>query len=90
MLFCFHYIFIKVIHVILSSKEINKEDIKYWKRKIPLLMCEMQKCLPPIVFNAQEHYLIHQVKEIELCGLVPTSSIWMVEGHLKILKGLAR
>ena len=72
----------------LSSKDINKEDIKYWKRKIPLLMCEMQKCLPPSFFNAQEHYLIHQVEEIELCGLVPTRSMWMVERHLKFLKGL--
>ena len=74
----------------LSSKEINKEDIKYWKRKIPLLMCEMQKCLPPSFFNAQEHYLIHQVEEIKLCGPVPTRSMWMVERHLKFLKDLVR
>ena len=52
-------------------------------------MCEMKKCLPPTFFNAQEHYLIHQVEEIELCGLVPTRSMWMVERHLKFLKGLA-
>ena len=74
----------------LSSKEINKEDIKYWKRKIPLLMCEMQKCLPPSFFNAQEHYLIHQVEEIELSGPVPTKSMWMVERHMNFFKGLVR
>ena len=33
-------------------------------------MCEMQKYIPPTFFNAQEHYLIHQVEEIELCGPV--------------------
>ena len=51
-------------------------------------MREMKKCLPSTFFNAQEHYLIHQVEEIELCGLVPTRSMWMVEKHLKFLKGL--
>lgn len=72
----------------LSSKEIHKEDMKYWKKKIPHLMCEIQKCLPSTFFNAQEHYLIHQVEEIELCGPVHTRSMWMVERHSKFLKAL--
>ena len=46
-------------------------------------MCEMQQYLPPAFFNAQEHYLIHQVEEIELCGPVSTRSMWMVERQLK-------
>ena len=45
----------------LSSKEIDQEAIKYWRRKIPHLMCEMKKYPPLLFFNAQEHYLIHQV-----------------------------
>ena len=49
-------------------------------------MCEMQKYLPPRFFNAQEHYLIHQVEEIELCGPVNSRSIWMVERYFKSLK----
>jgi len=53
-------------------------------------MCAMQKYLPPAFFNAQEHYLIHQVEEIELCGPVHTRSMWMVERHLKSLKALVR
>ena len=53
-------------------------------------MCEMKKCLPPTFFNAQEHYLIHQVEEIELCGPVQARSMWMVERHLKFMKGLVR
>ena len=69
-------------------KKLIKNDIKYWKRKIPQLMCEMQKCLSPKIFNAQEHYLIHQVEEIELCGPVQARSMWMVERHLKFMKGL--
>ena len=53
-------------------------------------MCEMQKYLPLGFFNAQEHYLIHQVEVIELCGLVHTRSMWMVERNLKSLKDFVR
>ena len=51
-------------------------------------MCEMQKCLSSTFFNTQEHYLIHQVEEIELCGPVQTRSMWMVERYLKFTKSL--
>jgi hypothetical protein len=57
---------------------------------IPHLMCAMKKYLPRAFFNAQEHYLIHQVEEIEVCGPVHTRSMWMVERHLKSLKDLVR
>ena len=50
----------------------------------------MQKYLPMAFFNAQEHYLIRQVEEIELCGPIHTSSMWMVERHLKSLKDLIK
>jgi len=49
-----------------SSKEIHKKDIKYWRREILWLICEMQKYLPPSFLNVQEHYLSHQVEEIEM------------------------
>ena len=71
-------------------KEIHKEDIKYLRREIPRLMCEMQKHIPSEFFNAQEHYLIHQVEDIELCGPMHSRSMWMVERHLKSMKGLVR
>jgi hypothetical protein len=53
-------------------------------------MCAMQKYLPLAFFNAQEHYLIHQVEEIELYGPIHTRSMWMVERNLKSLKDLVR
>ena len=53
-------------------------------------MCEMQKYLPPTFSNAQEHYFIHQVEDIELCGIVHTRSMLMVEGHLTLLKYFVR
>ena len=53
-------------------------------------MCEMQKYLPSTFFNAQEHYLIHLVEEIEICRPAHTRSMWMAERHLKSLKALVR
>ena len=53
-------------------------------------MCEMQKYLPPSFFNDQEHYLIHQAEEIELCGPVNSRSMWLVEMNLKSLKDFVR
>jgi hypothetical protein len=53
-------------------------------------MCQMQQYLPPSFFNAHEHYLIHQVEEIELCGPIHTRSMWMVERQLKSLKDFVR
>jgi hypothetical protein len=79
-----------MIYIWFSLKEIHEDDIKYWEREIPRLMCEMQRYLPPAFFNAQEHYLIHQVEEIEMCGPVHRRSMWMVERHLKSLKALVR
>ena len=51
-------------------------------------MCEIKKCLSSSFLNAQEHYLIYQVEEIELFGPVQTRSLWMVERHLKFMKDL--
>ena len=48
----------------------------------------MKNYLPPTFFNAQEHCLLHQVEEIESCGLEQPRSMWMVERHLKFMKGL--
>ena len=68
----------------------HQEDIKYWKREIPWLMCEMKEYLPPTFFNVQEHCLIHLIEEIEMCGPIHTRSMWMVERNLKSLKDLVR
>jgi hypothetical protein len=78
-----------MIYIWLSLKEIHEDDIKYWRGEIPRLMYEM-KVSTSNIFNAQEHYLIHQVEEIKMCGLVHTRSMWMVERHLKSLKALVR
>lgn len=84
------YLFDCIIYRWLLLKEIHKDNIKHWKREIPRLMCEMKKYLPPKFFNAQEHYLIHQVEEIEMCGPIHTRLLWMVDRHSKSLKALVK
>jgi len=74
----------------LSLKEIHEDDIKYWKREIPQLMCAIQKYIPPLFFNAQEHYLIQKVEDIEMRGPIHTRSMRMVERHLKSLKAFVK
>ena len=51
-------------------------------------MCEMQKYLPMTFYSAQEHYLIHHIKDTKICGPIHTRSMWMVERHLKSMKAL--
>jgi hypothetical protein len=53
-------------------------------------MCGMKKYIPSTFFNAQKHYLIHQVEKIEISGPIHTRSMCMVERHLKSLKALVR
>ena len=74
----------------LTSKEIHKEDIKYWRREIPHSCVKCISIYLQHFFSAQEHYVIHQVEDIELCGPVHSRSMWMVERNLKFMKGLVR
>ena len=53
-------------------------------------MCDMQKYIPLTFFNAHEHYLIHQVEGIKICGPIHTRPMWVVEGYLKSLKVFIR
>ena len=49
-------------------------------------MCDMQKYFPTSFFNAQEHYIVHLLHEIEMCGLVQTRTMFPIERYLKVLK----
>jgi len=49
----------------------------------------MKNYIPPRFFNLQEHYLIHLVEEIEICGLVQQHNVNMVGGEaLEGIKGI--
>ncbi|KAH9302853.1 hypothetical protein KI387_014436, partial [Taxus chinensis] len=74
----------------LTSKEIRMEDIDYWKKQAPILLCKIQKHLPLTFFDSQVHYLVHLVREIEYCGPVTSRSMWLVERLLKVLKHFVR
>ena len=53
-------------------------------------MCDMQKYLPTSLFNAQEHYIVHILHEIEMCGPFQTRTMFPVEHYLKFLKKIIK
>ena len=53
----------------LSLKEIHEDDIKYWKREIPRLMCEMKKYIPPTFSmhkNTTSYTKLRRLKFVDL------------------------
>ena len=49
-------------------------------------MCDMEKYFPTSFFNAQEHYIVHLLYEIEMCGPVQTRTMFPIERYLNVLK----
>ncbi len=45
---------------------------------------------PPTFFDIMTHLFIHLVEELEICGLVHTPWMYLVECYLKTLKGFVR
>ena len=43
-----------------------------------------------VFFNAQQHYLIYLVEEIEICVHIHIRSMWIVERNLKALEAFVR
>ena len=57
-----------------------------WKKELPILMCDMQKYFLASFFDAQKHYIVHLLYEIEMCGPVQTRTMFPIEHYLKVLK----
>ena len=49
-------------------------------------MCDMEKYFPTSFFNAQEHYIVHLLYEIEMCGPIQTREMFPIERYLNVLK----
>ena len=49
-------------------------------------MCDMQKYFSTSFFKAQEHYIVHLLYEIEMCGPIQTREMFPIEHYLKVLK----
>ena len=82
------YIVVHVTNICrwVSSKYIHQDELKYWKRNISLLLCEIKMHFPPSFFNSQEHYLIHLVEESEQCGPIHICTTWLVQRYMKVLR----
>ena len=59
-----------------------------WKQEV--IMCDMQKYLPTSFSNTQEHYIVHLLNEIDMCGLVQIRTMFPIEHYLKVLKKIVK
>ncbi|XP_047178785.1 uncharacterized protein LOC124845689 [Vigna umbellata] len=54
------------------------------------LLCQLEMYFPPSFFDIMVHLIVHQVREIRICGLVFLRWMYPVERYMKILKGYVK
>lgn len=72
------------------SKEINESEIPAMRERSALLMCNLEKVLPPGFFDLQAHLICHLVDEVAVAGTVHARWMYWVERYMKVLKGWVR
>jgi hypothetical protein len=60
------------------------------KKDVAITLALLEQKFPPSFFDIMKHLLIHMVEELELCGLVHTHWMYLVEHYLKTLKRFVR
>jgi hypothetical protein len=70
----------------LCAKEITVEMMQKLKKKIPVLLCKMEKNFPPGFFNPMQHLLIHLPYEAKVGGHVQYMWMYRIKRAIKYLK----
>jgi hypothetical protein len=52
----------------LCSPKLSVSHLKKLESKIPVLICKIEKILPPGFFEVMEHLIIHLPYEARICG----------------------
>jgi hypothetical protein len=60
------------------------------KKDVAITLVLLEQEFSPSFFDIMTHLLIHLVEELELCGLVHTRWMYLIECYLKTLKGFVR
>ncbi len=60
------------------------------KQDLALTLVLLEWEFPPSFFDVMTHLLVHLVEEMELCSLVHTRWMYLVEHYLKTLKGFVK
>jgi hypothetical protein len=52
----------------LCAKELSQSVIADLERLTPVLLCKLEKILPPILFNPMQHFILHLPYEAQMGG----------------------
>jgi hypothetical protein len=71
-------------------KNISAESIEKLEKEALVVACLLQIQFPSSFFDSQKHLLVHLAQEVRLIGLVQGRWMFLVERHIKVLKGFVR
>ena len=74
----------------MCAKEIKVSEIESMKERSALLMCNLEKVLPPSFFDLQTHLVCHLVEEVAIAGTVHARWMYWVERYMRVLKTWVR
>ncbi|XP_075473291.1 uncharacterized protein LOC142504292 [Primulina tabacum] len=72
---------------VLYNKVIDVSKLDEMQREIVMILCLLEKYLPPYFFDIMIHLTVNLVREIKLCGPVWFRHKYPFERFMKILKG---
>ena len=77
----FNYICIKVIDL---------ENLYELKHEAEIILCQLERFFPSLIFDIMVHLVVHLVREIRICGPVYLRWMYQVERYMKIFKGYTK
>ncbi len=57
------------------------------KKEVAITLALLEQEFLPSIFDVMTHVLIHLVEDLELCGIVQTRWMYLIERYLKTLNG---
>ena len=74
----------------LSTRTLKEEVVEQLQENIPILLCNLEKIIPPGFFDVMEHLAVHRPYEALLRGPVHYRWMYQYERAMKYLKGKAK
>ncbi|XP_047148938.1 uncharacterized protein LOC124821138 [Vigna umbellata] len=80
---------IDVMHVE-KHKVVNPRYLDDLQNEAIRLLCQMEMYFPPSFFDIMVHFIVHLVRDFQICGPVFLRWMYPVERYMKILKGYVK
>ena len=71
----------------LCSKVVDVSRLNDLQQEIVVILCLLEKYLPPSIFDIMLHLTVHLVREVRLCGPVYMRWMYPFERYMRFLKG---